>query len=168
GSTPMADRVTAIAGTSTPPDPTMPAPAMPAQHPLDLVLLGSLNPAVAQMLGLYWVDQSADPAATYDYLVVADHTGVGRLDAATVLEEIQQHGFAQLDGWIVADQRMAPAAAFAPPDEVRCYALPGLTVRTPGGGLMDATNTAGVRWRIQPALGALAPGAAIAYHVWRD
>src|SRR5205814_7073976 len=76
GSTPMADRVTAIAGTPTPPDPSMPAPAMPAQHPLDLVLLGSLNPAVAQMLGLYWVDQSADPAATYDYLVVADHTGV--------------------------------------------------------------------------------------------
>ncbi|WP_293116816.1 hypothetical protein [Okeania sp. SIO1I7] len=36
-------------------------PKMPNQRSLDLVLLASLHPAVAQMLGLYWVDQTAEP-----------------------------------------------------------------------------------------------------------
>src|ERR1700730_2536972 len=163
GSTAMADRTQGGTGTSTPVDPTKPAPTMKAHHPLDLVLLGSLNPAAAQMLGLYWVDRSVDPAATYDYLVVADHTGVGKLDAPTVLQEIQQHGFAQLDGWIVANQRMAATPALVPPTEVRSYALPGLTIAAQGGGLTDASNTAGLRWRLQPSSGGLAPGEPIAY-----
>jgi hypothetical protein len=39
------------------------APVMPDQRPLDLVLLGALNPAVAQMVGLYFVDDP-EPAAS--------------------------------------------------------------------------------------------------------
>jgi hypothetical protein len=39
------------------------APVMPDQRPLDLVLLGALNPAVAQMVGLYWIDDP-EPAAS--------------------------------------------------------------------------------------------------------
>lgn len=31
-------------------------PVMPDQRPLDLVLMGAINPAVAQMVGLYWID----------------------------------------------------------------------------------------------------------------
>jgi hypothetical protein len=54
---PMADRSNSY------PDALDPSgPAMPDQRPLDLVLLGALNPAVAQMVGLYWVDDP-EPAA---------------------------------------------------------------------------------------------------------
>jgi hypothetical protein len=43
-------------------------PVMPDQRPLDLVLMGAINPAVAQMVGLYWIDDpdrqpAAGPAA---------------------------------------------------------------------------------------------------------
>ena len=46
---------------------------MPKQYPLDLVLLGTLHPAIAQMVGLYWVDQDVGPNMSYDYLIVAAH-----------------------------------------------------------------------------------------------
>jgi hypothetical protein len=41
--------------------------------------LGTLHPALAQLIGLYWVDETAALDEAYDYLIVADHTGVGGL-----------------------------------------------------------------------------------------
>jgi hypothetical protein len=56
---------------------------MPAEHPLELLLLAALHPAVAQMLGLYFVDERADPAQRYRYLLLADHAGELAREAAT-------------------------------------------------------------------------------------
>lgn len=167
--TPMAQQSSPVAGTVTPPDPNVDPPQMPEQFPLDLVLLGSLDPAIAQMVGLYWADQSAPPNQPFDYLIVADHTGVGGRNPAQVLEVIQSQGFVNLDGFIVFGLRVAPAAPLAPPEDVRCYALPGTTVVAEDESLLDATNNAGLRWdRELLAPGVIKPGAALTYMVWRD
>lgn len=50
-------------------------PATALQYPMDSLLVGSLDPAVAQLLGLYWSDETVDTDA-YDYLVIADHMDV--------------------------------------------------------------------------------------------
>ena len=48
---PMADRLEAIGGVAEPPDPDALPPEMPAQSPLDTVLVSALHPAIAQMVG---------------------------------------------------------------------------------------------------------------------
>jgi len=52
------------------------APVLPRQYPLDLVLLAALHPAVAQMLSLYWTDETVEPGDAYDYLILADQGGL--------------------------------------------------------------------------------------------
>src|SRR6185369_15085441 len=98
---PMASR------TLSAPVTTSDTPRMPAQSPLDMVLLGSLHPAVAQMSGLYWSDRTADVEQTYDYLIVGDYNGVGELNADKMLAVVRQSGFANVDGAIVYNLRMA-------------------------------------------------------------
>jgi len=166
---PMAEQHSLVDGTATPPDPEVGPPTMLEQYPLQLVLFASLHPAVAQMVGLYWVDNQVDPNQSFDYLIVADHTGVGNKSAAKVLDVIATTGFVDLDGYIVFDKRMEPAPPFDPPDDVRCYALPGTTVAASDGRLLDATNNAGLRWDLEDlAPGVLKPGAALMYRIWRD
>lgn len=166
---PMALQQSLVAGTATPPDPDVGPPTMLEQFPLQLVLFAALHPAVAQMLGLYWVDKAVVANQSYDYLIVADHTGVGNRKAATVLSVIASAGFVNLDGYIVFNERYEPAPPFAPPGDVRAYALPGSTIAASDGSAVNGTNNAGLTWKIeQLAPGVLAPGAALMYHVWRD
>ncbi len=106
------------------------APRMPAQMPLDMVMLGSLHPAVAQMGGLYWADTTADPALAYDYLIVSDHNNVAQLNPDTMLVIIQQSGFTNINASIVYNLRLAPAPALARPKNLEVYALPGSSRRT--------------------------------------
>ncbi len=165
---PMALRQSLVGGTATPPDPDVGPPTMLEQYPLQLVLLASVHPAVAQMLGLYWADKQVQQNQSYDYLIVADHTGAGHGKPATVLGVIAADGFVNLDGYIVFNRRLEPAPPFDPPGDVRAYALPGPTIAAPDGGAPDGTNNAGLRWDLdQLAPGVLAPGAALMYHVWR-
>lgn len=164
---PMALQHAPAADSAGPPDPGAGPPHMVEQHPLQLVLLASLHPAVAQMLGLYRVDRTTRDDQPWDYLVVADHTGVGKRNVGTVLGVIATSGFVDLDGYVVHDKRRAPAPVFDPPADVRAYALPGATVGGPGG-IVDAGNNAGLRWQVELlAPGVLAPGAALMFHVWR-
>jgi len=144
----------------------MPSMVLPL---LDLLLLSSLHPAVAQMLGLYWADQTAQAssAQSYDYLVVADHSGIGGLSPTTTIAQIQSAGFASLDGWISFDLRPGPAAVVPPPQDLRVYSLPGATRESLGGGETNAVCNAGLTWEIERSNGALVPGAPIFFHVWR-
>jgi hypothetical protein len=166
-SAPMAQRTVSVPGAAVPPD-TVDAPTMPTQQTYGLVMLGSLNPAVAQMLGLYWIDATADPAMAYDYLIVADSQGVGQLDVNVVLGLVAQGDWSQFDGHIVYNLRKVAAPAPDPPTGLETYALPGTTVAQQGGGLADWSNNAGLTWDI-PATGSggLLPGSAVLYHVWR-
>ncbi|HEX2079265.1 MAG TPA: hypothetical protein VHG08_16180 [Longimicrobium sp.] len=165
---PMADRVFAAPpAVSVPPDPD--PPTLSKLFILDMLLLGALHPALAQLLGLYWVDRTAAPGVAYDYLVVADHAGVGQRSAAKVLSLLQSSGFTQLDGWIVFNQRAAQAPPLPPPGAPQAYALPGSTFPDAQGVLPQPPNSAGLRWDVGwDAAGALLPDRAVTYLVWRD
>ena len=141
---------------------------MPAQSPLDMVLLGTLHPAVAQMSGLYWIDRTAEPGQTYDYLIVGDYNGVAQLNADNMLAVIQQSGFSNVDGSIVYSRRVAQAPALASPDQLEMYALPGSSRHNESGAVEEAINNVGLRWNLNKTeLGVLLPGRAVMYHVWR-
>ena len=145
------------------------APRMPAQSPLDMVVLGTLNPAVAQMSGLYWLDRTADPTQTYDYLIVADYNGVAQLNPDTMLAVIRQSGFANVDGSIVYNMRVAQAPALASPDQLEVYALPGSSRLTESGANEESVNNVGLRWNLNKTeLGVLLPGYPVMYHLWRS
>ena len=143
-------------------------PRMPEQLPLDMVLLGTVHPAVAQMSGLYWIDRNADPDQTYDYLIVGDYTGVAQLNPANMLALIQQSGFSNVHGSIVYNLRVAKAPALASPNQLEVYSLPGSSRRTESGSSQESINNAGLRWNLDKTeLGALLPGRAVMYHLWR-
>jgi hypothetical protein len=144
------------------------APRMPAQLPLDMLLLGSLHPAVAQMSGLYWADATADPALSYDYLIVSDNSDMAQLNPDTMLAIIQQSGFSNLDASIVFNLRLAPAPTLARPKNLEVYALPGSARRTAAGAAEEAVNNVGLRWELnKTGAGVLLPGRSVMYHIWR-
>jgi hypothetical protein len=161
-----------LVGTPNPPAPGVDAPRIPSLHPLDLVLLGALHPAVAQMVGLYWADRTVNALSSYDYLIVADHQNVAKGKAATLLEHVAREGWGDVDAWITFDQRLAPASPLAAPAGVRAYALPGGTYRPRGGAdanVRDAAGNIGLTWpRPWDGQGYLRPGQPVFYHVWRD
>jgi hypothetical protein len=143
-------------------------PQLPQHRPLDTVLLGTLQPAVAQMAGLYWVDQKVTANTAYDYLIVADSDGSGGLDPVKMLTLIQQSGFSAVDGSIVFDQQAGPLLPLSAPTGLRVYALPGSSRLTASGTLQQASNNVGLRWELAVTdLGALLPGKAIVYNLWR-
>lgn len=162
-----------VAGVPTPATPGIEVPSVPSMHPLDLVLLGSLHPAVAQMVGMYWADKTADPQETYDYLIVADHRNVGTGKVGLLMEYISRNGFADVDAWIAFDRHMTPSAKpLDAPTGLRAFALPGGTYRTPSGpnaNVQDADGNVGLTWpRPWDASGYLRPEQPVLYHVWRD
>ena len=140
---------------------------------LDLVLLGSLSPAVAQMLGLYWVDQTAQPGERYDYMIVADYAGrfSGRVDRLlnwlSTLPESPSRG---LDAWIAFDLGVSPAEALASPRQPRVYDFSNLSAGGSDGEGAAGANIAGIRWRTAAdTTDSPSPeiASAVAYHVQR-
>jgi hypothetical protein len=133
-----------------------------------MILLGALHPALAQLAGLYWVDQTAAPNTAYDYLIVADHTGVGQRNADQVLATIKTSGFTNLDGYIVFNKRVAAAPALPVPDGLQACELPGGTFPNALGQLPQASNNAGLRWEVGwDDSGAVQAERAVMYLVWR-
>ena len=148
-----------------PTEPERAAPRMPNQYPLDLVLLGTLQPAIAQMIGLYWVDQAAVPGEAYDYVIVADYEGVFQ---GTDPSFLQQVGFDHLEGYIVFNKQRAPAPRLARPEGLRVYALPSSVRSTEDGDVPEVSNNAGLRWELgMTEQGRLLPDKPFMYHLWR-
>ena len=166
GGQPMDQRSDVVIGTPAPSPATGGALTQQAQRPLDLLLLGSLQRPVAEMLGLSWTDATAVPGEHYDYLLIADHDGALGGSAATALDWLQGADFSTDDGCIVYDVVCQPAPPLPAPTGLTAYSLPGATARPPGGPI-DATNNAGLVWDRQELATVLAPGAPILYHVWR-
>lgn len=146
-------------------------PGMPAQNLLDLLLVGSLDPAIAMMLGLYWVDSTAQTGVAYDYMVMADHSGrfhgnpteaLAALAAVTPQADIS----GDVDVWVTFNIKKESAPPLKPPLAPQVFALPGSVTgpsTTPG-----ARNMAGLRWQLDAAPdGTLLPGEPIGYHLWR-
>ncbi len=163
----MADRVTsqvlpgASAGDPQPPD----------ISPLDMLVFGSLDPAVAQVLGLYWVDDTALENTAYDYVVLADHDNSFQGKVASALSAMNAAALpANVDGWITFNLKLGPAPVLAAPDSPLCYALPGGVVASsePGAVAPSGTNTVGLRWTLPlTSDNDLLPNSAIFYHLWR-
>lgn len=165
----MVDRFEPVAGTPAPPPEAGGSIVQQRQRPLELALLGSLHPAVAQMLGIYWNDESANPGESYDYLLVADHNDSLGGTVASALHWLQTvFDFSVVDGYIAYNRVVGPAQPLTPPASPRAYSLPGSTVRPDGGGaVIDATNNAGLTWDRPVIQDYLSSRAAILYHVWR-
>jgi hypothetical protein len=132
-------------------------------------MLGSLNPAVAQILGLYWLDATAVSGVTYDYLLLADHDNTLGGTAASALTWLSAVAdFTVVDGCACFSVVAQPAPPVVPPADVRVYALPGTTIAPDSGGaVIDGTNNAGLTWDRQQNGTILATGAPLMYHVWR-
>lgn len=164
---PMSDRIFAAPPPiSNPPDPN--PPKLSTFYILDMLLLGSLHPALAQLIGLYWVDQTALPSVMYDYLIVADHTGAGQHDGASTLATIQSSGFTQLDGFIVFNKSVSGTAPLNAPVALQTYELPGGTFPDAQGQLPQSSNNAGLRWDVGwDNSGSLLSDYAVMYLVWR-
>ncbi|MEN3370990.1 MAG: hypothetical protein V7609_3133 [Verrucomicrobiota bacterium] len=151
-------------------------PGLPKFHPLEAALLGSLNPAVAMMLGLYWVDGTAQPGATSDYLVMADHAGQFHGDPAAALAALtavtpQTPLSSDVDVWITFGKKLEAEPPLAPPIAPRVFALPGAITggNAPASSLpLGGRNMAGLTWQISATPdGSLLPDAPIGYHLWR-
>jgi hypothetical protein len=167
---PMHERSAARVGSPAPPPGVGGTISQPNQHPLHLVLLGSLQPPMAQMLGLYWWDGTAVPGVAYDYLLLADHDDSLGGEAETALKWLASVGdFTIVDGYVCFGLVAGPATPVDAPTGTRAYALPGATVTPDGGGPpIDATNNAGLTWdRRQQSGGGLEAGAPVLHHVWR-
>jgi hypothetical protein len=163
----MASRERSVAGTATHTTPRGP-PKMTRQRPLDLVLLGSLNAAVAEMTGLLFADETVSSGTRYDYLIVADHPGAARRDPKNALRLVAGGDWSKLDGWICFDVHAGPSPDLAAPAGPRAYALPGSTKAGPGGSLVEETMSAGLRWTTAAPGGTMLARDAILHHVWRD
>lgn len=162
---------TNVGGVPGHPLPNVPNPHLASLHPLDLILLGALHPPIAQMIGLYWADRTANPNGVYDYLIVADHAGIGGESGKEVLSRLSRN-WHRVDGWICFARQAQPAPGLVPPSGLRAYALPGATFRANGPAgdqAADCAGNVGLTWPIdRDDLGFLKPGAAIFHHVWRD
>lgn len=132
------------------------------QSPLDLLLVGAMNPATAQVLGLYYVDDSAQPNTAYDYMVVADHTNAGGAQPIKILALVASGNFQSIEAYVVFNKRRAQPPPLTPPSGLRAFVLPG------NGPLPDGRSSemAALRWDAPPN-GSLLPDRPFLFHVWR-
>ena len=144
---------------------------MPKQYPLDLILLGALHPAIAQMVGLYWVDQQVNTTDSYDYLIVAARNSTLGTNANDALQWLRLNGLDDVDAFIVFNRSLKdPAPPLDMPAGLRIYALPSGSLRPQTRTSPQPQNNAGLRWDLgvtNPNLGVLLPGKPVMYHLWR-
>lgn len=160
----------------------MPKPIkMPSIYHIDLVCTGALNPAIAQMIGLYFIDDTVVEKTAYDYLIIADHDGKlsDRLNRGIESEVITIRGseiktllsLPGMDGWVTYNKKLHILVPLSPPADTKVYALPGITVRDEETGLItnsDKRNSAGLTWQVGlQDMNILLPEKAIMYELWR-
>src|ERR1051325_7470164 len=164
-STPMVDR---IFNASSDPSADLNSPKLSKFYLLDMLLLSALHPALAQLVGLYWVDQTTSQSDAYDYLIAADYSGIGERNADKVLSIINSSGFTQLEGYIVFNQRINAGLSLPAPTGLQSYELPGGTFPDAQGQLPQAGNNTGLRWNLHwDNTDSVLPESAVMYLVWR-
>jgi hypothetical protein len=79
------------------------------------------------MLGLYFLDATTEEGRAFDYLILADHTGVLGGNAHTGLTWlVSDPTFADVDAWICFNLIRQKADPLVPPADVRAYSLLGV------------------------------------------
>jgi hypothetical protein len=145
----MADRTNpALSGQTLSPATQSDVPSIPAGlHPLELILLGSLQPAVAQMIGTYFVDTTAAADVPYDYLLLADLSGVLGGSAENALKWLAfATDHTQVEAVLTLGRKVTARPPIAPPGEGRAYALPGPATREIDGSLPKSAGNVGLWW----------------------
>lgn len=150
----------AIVATAEPSASVESTPRLLRQSPLDTVTLASLHPAVAQELGLYWVDETAESGVAYDYLIMADVAAAlgPDLTPGSVGSFFDDD---DVDAYIVFNKKREPAPPLRAPTNPRVYALP--TQIGPAG----ARNSAGLTWTLAGADDTRLPDQTVMYDLWR-
>jgi hypothetical protein len=104
-------------------------PAVPLAQwhlkPIEALLITALDPEMARLLGLLYIDRTADPGIEYDYRVVGHWTGIDR-------------------SWTVEKLSKPNTAPLAPPTLTR--AQTPVTFNVPAGGPVRFDRAVGVRW----------------------
>ena len=149
---------------------------MPKQYPLDLILSGTLHPAIAQMLGLYWIDDKAEPGIEYEYVIVGDRTGIFCGNGEIALAYIKIWGLQVLQALVdiakdPQPRKVEPAPPLPEPQDLRVYALPSSVAIPLNGGNLELRQNVGLRWELpvseQGEQRKLLPEAPVRYHLWR-
>lgn len=145
------------------------SPNLAKFRPMNYLVMGSLYAPIAQMLGLYWADETAVPGERYDYLIVADMNNVGHHNAAIMLAWLNSPAlnFDDIDAWICFNSGFDNPPPLAKPTGLKSYALPGATSEKPDGTVRDMTCNTGLTWDILMSSGKLNADAAIMYMVRR-
>ncbi|MBM4344650.1 MAG: hypothetical protein FJ100_14895 [Deltaproteobacteria bacterium] len=131
--------------------------AIAAPHPADadalrLILLRTIEPAYAQLLGLYWVDTAVQPGQLWDYALLADRQAAfaGSVKAALAWLNSEPRPAMDVDvAWLLGMERKAADPLPAAPEGVRAYALPIPTRPVDGGSAATVDTpamTVGLRW----------------------
>lgn len=154
---------------------------LPVQYPYELLSVGSIDPALSQLLGMYWIDDTVETGREYDYLLVADFTGIVHLfidawgitgddnDVATFQRFVRglvaaaEYDYA--DAFLVSelvkgDTDPSPPSA---PKGVQVYDLPESTAT----GTNRDRYAAGLTWALPHVDGRLPVDAPAAYYLWR-
>lgn len=144
-------------------------PNMAKVRPMNYLVMGSLYAPVAQMLGLYFVDEDIYPGDTYDYLVIADHKNVGHMDGQAMLGWINSPAlnFTDVDAWVCFDCTLNNAPPLDAPVPVKAFSLPGSTTELPDGTVRDMTCNTGLQWPLPFTGSKLSERAAVMYMVRR-
>lgn len=159
----MGDRTETFVDTTLDPDIT---PQLPEQNLLQLLELAALDPAMAQILGLYWADEAVVPGRAYDYIVLADHENKFTGSAGNALAAVNQQIPNGVDAWITFNHATQPRAPLAAPTGPRAVVLPDVAV---DGVAAAGRGAVGLRWDSPTlALGYLRPEAAVRYLLWRS
>lgn len=166
----MRSVLTSPTGVADPPDAQTP-PQLAALSSLDMVVLGSMNPAVAQMLGLYFRDASAAASTFYDYMVVSDVANQFAGNVNNLLSFLQANtslATAQAHFWVSYRVSLASSTTLASPANLTGYVMPGATFESPDGQLINAAAVAGFLWDLPQGTSTnLLSTGAVAYHCWR-
>jgi hypothetical protein len=159
-----------VTAAADPDDPNDFRPVWTGQSSLGVLLNGTINPAMAQMLGLYWVDDTTSEGQSYDYLLVADYNNAGNRNVNTILALVTAQNYGNIDAYLKMGATRSVTAPLAPPDAttLQAYALPLASV--PPSAPPDSVGLAGLTWGVPNASDQtqkVSPTSAILFHAWR-
>jgi hypothetical protein len=164
----ITDQKVTVVAQPDPSDPDATPPQIPDLSSLDLLLSGAINPAMAQLLGLYWVDATAVEGQSYDYMLVADYTNAGNHNVATIQALITAENFTNITAYRRVGVQHAVSPPLEPPQQPTAYSLPigGVPANAPG----DVAGQVGLRWLIRTMSDTnthIRSDGAFLFHVWR-
>lgn len=163
GITDFVEDVTAL---PDPNDPSADPPESVQQSSLDLLLGASIHPAMAQMLGLYWVDDTAVEGVSYDYMLVADYQNAAGGSLATVQALVAAGDFTNIEAYPKRGAYRVVSPPLAAPSFVHGFALP--TAAPPPTSPGDAVGVAGLVWEIPlETNGKISSESPVLYEVWQ-